>query len=64
MAGDKKTYHCGECDKTLTVDEKDEIPVCCDKKMHALATCTAVHPEMARNTESDEPCDDGRGQGL
>jgi DNA-directed RNA polymerase subunit RPC12/RpoP len=62
MDEDRKTYHCSECDRNIAIDQKDEIPVCCNRKMHALVACTAVHPEMARNTEDDEPCDDGRGQ--
>lgn len=65
VAEDRKTYYCMECDKTIVIDDKDEIPVCCNQEMQiALPGCTAVHPEMARNTENDEPCDDGRGQGL
>jgi len=65
LAEDRKTYRCKECDKTIVIDERDDIPVCCSRKMEVeLPQCTAVHPEMARNTEDDEPCDDGRGQGL
>ena len=32
------------------------------KTMFALDRCiSAPHPEMARNTDADEPCDDSRG---
>jgi len=65
VAEDRKTYTCTECNATIYVDRRDEIPVCCNRKMElVLPQCTAVHPEMARNTENEEPCDDGRGENL
>lgn len=35
---------------------KEESP----KKKNLDQCTTAAHPEMARNTDADEPCDDNR----
>ena len=60
----EKRYYCEVCEKTVDVSPTHDIPVCCDHPMTELPLeqCTDVHPEMARNDDASEPCDDGRGQ--
>lgn len=61
---DDKIYRCTHCQRTAEYKAGAAAPVCCDEKMRAepLPSCTsAPHPEMARNADDDEPCDDGRG---
>lgn len=56
-------YRCMNCSKKKEYREGEAVPSCCDQPMllEKLPQCTsAPHPEMARNTDSDEPCDDGR----
>jgi hypothetical protein len=54
------TYECGECHTQITLKKGEPIPVCCKKEMEPLPFCTkAPDPEMARNYEEDEPCNDG-----
>lgn len=54
------TYTCPVCGKQLTVEAAAAIPVCHERKMERLPVCrTAPNPEMARNYDEDEPCDDG-----
>jgi hypothetical protein len=58
-------YRCVECNRTEDYKKGAKPPVCCEKQMVAepLPVCTsAPHPEMARTTDDDEPCDDGRGK--
>ena len=66
MTQDKtdKRYYCEICKNTGYVTSPHDIPVCCDQPMNELPReqCTDVHPEMARNDDASEPCDDGRGQ--
>lgn len=60
---EKKTFHCEECESTVEINAGDAAPECCGRTMKAgpLPYCTsAPHPEMARNSDEDEPCDDGR----
>lgn len=57
------TYKCNECSKMSRIVDGDPIPFCCGKQMEKvdLDQCTkAPHPEMARNDDNDEPCDDNR----
>ncbi len=64
MTKDKYTFKCSQCGKTIEAFE-DEKPECCGKQMEIdlLSQCTSAdHPEMARNVNDDEPCDDGRGK--
>lgn len=54
------TYFCSVCKKEARVKKGRPIPLCCGKEMEPLPFCTtAPHPEMARNYDADEPCDDG-----
>jgi hypothetical protein len=58
-------YRCHVCNKTLEVSEKKEGSICCEQEMilEPLPVCTtADHPEMARNTNEDLPCDDSTGK--
>lgn len=56
----EKTYKCRECGSEKTVEEKAGEPECCGEKMELKEVCReAPHPEMARNYEKNEPCDDG-----
>ncbi|TAL37128.1 MAG: hypothetical protein EPN93_06810 [Spirochaetes bacterium] len=58
-------YRCRNCDKTVEAVEGSEAPTCCEKQMvmEPLEQCTsAEHPEMARNADDNEPCDDNRGK--
>jgi len=60
----EKTYVCTVCKKQETVKDGDPVPFCCGKTMEPLPFCTtAPHPEMARNYDEDEPCDDGTQAG-
>jgi hypothetical protein len=59
-----KTYACRICAKQTTVKDTKPAPVCCGKKMEPLPFCTiAPNPEMARNYEPEEPCDNGTDVG-
>jgi hypothetical protein len=54
------TYYCSVCQKQTSVKKGRPIPLCCGKEMEPLPFCTtAPNPEMARNYNADEPCDDG-----
>ncbi len=58
-------YRCTLCNKTAEYTEGKKAPVCCGEEMIAepLPHCTSTsHPEMARNSDEDEPCNDGRGK--
>ncbi|HOW84964.1 MAG TPA: hypothetical protein P5119_06370 [Candidatus Aminicenantes bacterium] len=53
-------YACAVCGHRVTVGKGEPIPLCCRKEMEPLPFCTtAPHPEMARNADEDEPCDNG-----
>lgn len=61
----KYTYRCGNCGKTEEISGDKPAPKCCEKIMvrDPLEQCTvAEHPEMVRNADENEPCDDGRGK--
>ncbi len=65
MSEIKYTYKCSTCGKTADELENKQAPVCCEKIMikDPLSQCTIPdHPEMVRNTDDSEPCDDGRGK--
>jgi hypothetical protein len=65
MSETKYVYKCFSCSSTKEYREGESAPICCDMAMkrEPLPLCTsAPHPEMARNADSDEPCDDGRGK--
>lgn len=56
------TYECTVCHKR--VEKIGDTVFCCGKPMKKMEIpkCTsAPHAEMARTTDEDEPCDDGRG---
>lgn len=58
-------YRCGLCNKTAEYTEGKKAPICCGKKMipEPLQQCTTTsHPEMVRNSDENEPCNDGRGK--
>jgi hypothetical protein len=55
-------YGCKSCGKEVTVPVGKPAPACCGLPMEPepLPFCTsAPDPEMARNYDADEPCDDG-----
>lgn len=53
-------YACSVCGKQVTVATGKPVPLCCRKEMDPLPVCTsAPNPEMARNYDEDEPCNDG-----
>jgi hypothetical protein len=65
MKENEKIYRCALCNRTSEYQEGKDAPVCCNEKMipEPLPQCTsAAHPEMARNTDEDEPCNDGTGK--
>lgn len=65
MSEIKYMYKCSKCGKTEEVTDDDKMPYCCEKVMEKLPLdqcTTADHPEMARNYDSGEPCDDNRGK--
>jgi hypothetical protein len=56
------TYKCDICGKQLKASD-EKIPTCCGKLMQQLPLDICIqpaHPEHARSSEDDEPCDDGR----
>jgi len=56
------TYKCGACGREVAVAKTQPVPRCCGKEMtvEPLPFCTtAPNPEMARNYDAGEPCDDG-----
>jgi hypothetical protein len=58
-------YRCTKCDVQKEYVAGEPAPTCCDEPMvvEELPVCTsAPHPEMARNTDEDLPCEDSRGQ--
>lgn len=64
MSNIKHVYRCFSCSAIKEYSEGETIPICCDKPMvlETLPQCTTTaHPEMARNSDADDPCDDGRG---
>ena len=61
----KYTYRCSSCGRTEERTDEKATPLCCEKIMlrDPLDQCTtAEYPEMVRNTDDGEPCDDGRGK--
>ena len=56
-------YVCLTCNRTATVDDNEQNPRCCGKKMKKVPReicLQPAHAEHARPMEHDEPCDDGR----
>ncbi len=65
MGESKYIYRCSKCGRTEEIKSKPEIPFCCEKIMvkDPLEQCTTTdHPEMVRNYDAGEPCDDNRGK--
>jgi hypothetical protein len=65
MEKEQMIYRCVSCNKTVEYKEGEDAPVCCKEKMipEPLPQCTsAPNPEMARNSDEDEACNDGRGK--
>ena len=65
MSGIKYTYRCTKCGRTEKISVDEPEPLCCEKKMvkDPLDQCTIPeHPEMVRNTDENDACDDGRGK--
>ena len=65
MSGTDFTYRCSYCGRTEKTESEKPAPVCCEKTMvkNPLDQCTIPdNPEMIRNTDEGEPCDDGRGK--
>lgn len=63
MATAEYRYRCFSCSAIREYREGEPVPICCDGPMEIepLEPCTtAAHPEMARNADDDEPCDDAR----
>ncbi len=57
---DEVSYTCSVCGQKAKVKKGKPIPLCCQKEMGPLESCTVPpHPEMARNYDEDLPCDDG-----
>ena len=64
MTEKKYTFKCVVCSKTQDFSDEKGSHLCCDKVMaqNPLTPCTtAEHPEMVRNEDSSDACDDGRG---
>jgi hypothetical protein len=56
-------YTCAVCGKEVAAEKGKPVPLCCKKEMERLPFCTtAPNPEMARNGDEGEPCDDGTQQ--
>ncbi len=53
-------YVCSVCGKKTTAKKGEDVPACCGQPMEPLPFCTVPpNPEMVRNYDSGEPCDDG-----
>jgi hypothetical protein len=56
-------YQCRECEKQITVEESQPVPLCCGNPMESIGPlpfCRVMpDPEQARNYEEDGPCDNG-----
>ena len=64
MAQNEYRYRCFSCSKIKEYAEGEPVPICCDGPMtvEPLPPCTsAPPPEMARNVDDDEPCNEVRG---
>ena len=58
----EKNYECEICGKKEKTSD-DKTPECCGKPMKQLPLDICIQPshaEHVRNTEVEEPCDDGR----
>jgi hypothetical protein len=56
-------YECLTCKRTATVEDNEDVPECCGRKMKKLPREICLQPshaEHARPMERDEACDDGR----
>ena len=65
MSKSKYIFRCSSCDSKVEILEGEPIPTCCKKIMikDPLDQCTTTeHPEMVRNYDDNDPCDDGRGK--
>ncbi len=65
MSENKYIYRCGKCGRTENIEGDKITPYCCEQIMvkDPLDQCTIPdNPEMTRNSDSGEPCDDGRGK--
>lgn len=61
----KYIYRCSKCGRTEEIKNEDKMTLCCEKTMekYPLEQCTTTdHPEMVRNYDAGEPCDDNRGK--
>lgn len=59
----KEEYECLICKRTATIEENEQTPRCCGKKMKKMPReicLQPAHAEHARPMEHDEPCDDFR----
>jgi hypothetical protein len=65
MSEEQYIYRCHACDSRKEYKKGEPVPTCCDQPMvvEELPQCTsAPHSEMARNSDEDLPCEDGRGR--
>lgn len=65
MSEAKYTYKCSKCGRTDERSVEKPEPICCKIVMlkDPLSQCTSAdHPEMARNTDESDACDDARGK--
>lgn len=65
MGDTKYVYRCSMCGRTENINGNEPAPLCCEKIMvkSPLDQCTIPdNPEMVRNTDSGEPCDDNTGK--
>ncbi len=56
---------CNKCGRTYEVSAGESLPDCCGEIMaiEPLPPCTvADHPEMTRNSDDSNACDDSRGK--
>lgn len=65
MAEIQNRCKCSKCGRIIEVPAGESLPECCGgiMEIETLPQCTvADHPEMTRNTDDSEACDDGRGK--
>jgi DNA-directed RNA polymerase subunit RPC12/RpoP len=59
------TYECVTCKRSVTVEDPNEAPNCCGKRMRkkkAREICLQpAHAEHARPMEDEDACDEFRG---
>jgi hypothetical protein len=58
-------YECATCKRSILIENNEQTPQCCGKKMKKMSRNICLQPahaEHARPMEHEEPCDDFRAE--